>query len=101
MIILELQDQFKYLVGGYFGVKDLDEYDLKVYILKEIEDYINSFVLENSIKGFNYKEEALKIEENMSIKTKLQDALIVLYKINAPMEVIFIVKNRLKKLAHK
>lgn len=93
-----LKDQFKYLVGGYFGIREIDEYELKVYILKEVEDYITGFVLKNPIANFNYRQEALQIEENMSLKTKLQDALIVLHKINAPMEIIFIVKSRLKSI---
>ena len=93
-----LKDQFKYLVGGYFGIREIDEYELKVYILKEVEDYITDFVLKNPIANFNYRQEALQIEENMSLKTKLQDALIVLHKINAPMEIIFIVKSRLKSI---
>lgn len=93
-----LKDQFKYLVGGYFGIREIDEYELKVYILKEVEDYIRDFVLKNPIANFNYRQEALQIEENMSLKTKLQDALIVLHKINAPMEIIFIVKSRLKSI---
>ncbi len=93
-----LKDQFKYLVGGYFGIREIDEYELKVYILKEVEDYITDFVLKNPIANFNYRQEALQIEENMSLKTKLQDELIVLHKINAPMEIIFIVKSRLKSI---
>lgn len=93
-----LKDQFKYLVGGYFGIREIDEYELKVYILKEAENYITDFILKNPIANFNYRQEALQIEENMSLKTKLQDALIVLHKINAPMEVIFIVKGRLKSI---
>ena len=27
---MTLQDEFKYLVGGYYGVAEMDEYDLKV-----------------------------------------------------------------------
>lgn len=93
-----LKDQFNYLVGGYFGIREMDEYELKVYILKEVEEYITEFVLKNPISNFDYREEAIKIEENMNLKTKLQDALIVLHKINAPMEIIFMVKSRLKSI---
>ncbi len=93
-----LKDQFKYLVGGYFGIREMDEYELKVYILKEVEEYITEFVLKNPIVNFDYRKEALKIEESMNLKTKLQDALIVLHKINAPMEIIFMVKSRLKSI---
>lgn len=93
-----LKDQFNYFVGGYFGIREMDEYELKVYILKEVEEYITEFVLKNPISNFDYREEAIKIEENMNLKTKLQDALIVLHKINAPMEIIFMVKSRLKSI---
>ena len=93
-----LKDQFKYLVGGYFGIREMDEYELKVYILKEVEEYIKEFVLKNPIHNFDYREEASMIEESMGLKTKLQDALIVLHKINAPMEIIFMVKSRLKSI---
>ena len=95
---MKLEDQFKCFVGGYFGIRDIDEYDLKVYLLKEIEEYIKSFIEVNPINNYNYKEEALKIEKEMSEITKLQDALIVLYKINAPVEVVLLVKKKLKYL---
>ena len=95
---MNLKDEFKYLVGGYYGVMEMDEYDLKVYITKDIENYIRNFVEENPIDNFNYKLEAEKIKDTMSLRTKLQDCLLVLYKINAPMELVFMVKNRLKKM---
>ena len=59
-----LKDQFNYLVGGYFGIREMDEYELKVYILKEVEEYIRELVLKNPISNFDYRGEAIKIEEN-------------------------------------
>ena len=97
----ELKDQYRYLVGGYYGVTYMDEYPIKEYILKEIEDYIKAFVENNPIKDFDYKQEAESVKENLSEITKLQDALIVLNKINAPMELVFLVKKRLKLLNTK
>ena len=38
---MNLEDEFNYLVGGYFGVREMDNYDLKVYVLEDIENYIN------------------------------------------------------------
>ena len=35
----ELINQYRYLVGGYYGVSLIDEYPIKEYILKDIEDY--------------------------------------------------------------
>ena len=44
---------------------------------------------------------ALKYESESSKKTKLQDTLIVLHKIKAPMEVILLVKKHLKEEEEK
>ena len=93
----ELINEYRYLVGGYYGVSLMDEYDLKEYMLKDIENYIKDYVETNYIEGFNYKEEALKVLENVSEKTKLQDALLVLNKMNGPMDLVFLIKKRLKK----
>ena len=98
---MELQDKFQYLVGGYYGVLMMDEYSLKVYVLKEIEKYICDFISENKIDDFNYKEEAIFICDRLSDRVKLQDALLILNKINAPMELVLLVKAKLKKLGRR
>ena len=91
-------DEFKCLVGAYLGVQNMDEYDLKVYILKDIENYIKEVLETNKITNINYSEEKRKIDEELTLKTKLQDALIVLPKVKAPMELIFMIKLRIKKI---
>ncbi len=93
----ELINEYRYLVGGYYGVSLMDEYDLKEYMLKDIENYIRDFIDVNPIDNFNYKEEALLIKDNLSEKRKLQDALLVLNKMNGPMDLVFLIKKRLKK----
>lgn len=98
---MELKDQFKYLVGGYYGITYMDEYPLKEYVLKDIENYIKDFIEINPIDNFNYKEEAIKYEEELTEITKLQDALLVLNKINASMELVLLVKERIKRLNQK
>ena len=98
---MELENQFRYLVGGYYGVGIMDEYPLKVYMMKEIEEYIKAVVQENPIPNFDYKKEAEDIKENMSDKTKLQDALIVLNLIKGPIDLVFLIKERLKGYANK
>ncbi len=95
---MKLEDEFKYLVGGYYGVMEMDEYDLKVYVLKDIENYIRAFINENPIPEFDYKKEAEEIKDSMPLRTKLQDSLLVLYKIAAAMDLIFMIKRRLKEL---
>ena len=93
-----LIEQFKILVSGYYGITEMDEYDLKVYLLKDIENYIRAFIEENPFPNFDYKKEAENIKDTMSLRTKLQDSLLVLYKINASMDLVFMVKARLKEL---
>lgn len=97
----ELVNQYRYLLGGYYGVSLMDEYPLKEYVLKDIEEYINNFVETNPIKGYDYKTEDEDVKDNVSEKVKLQDALIVLNRINASMDLVFLVKERLKKYKNK
>ena len=95
---MNIDDTFRYMIGAYYGIAELDEYDLKEYILKDIEEYIVEFIKQNPIKDFNYKEEAMMAERDRSLKTKLQDSLVLLPKINASTELILIVKARLKRI---
>ncbi len=98
---MELEDRFRYLVGGYYGVSLMDSYSLKEYVLKDIEDYIRDFIDVNPIENFDYRKEADIIKEKVSERTKLQDALLVLNLINGPIDLVFLIKNRLKKLSQK
>lgn len=92
---MEIENKFKYLVGGYYGIRTMDNYDLKEYVLKNIEDYIKDFLKENPIS--DCYEKAKQYEKELSYKTKLQDSLLVLHEIDAPIELILIVKAKLKE----
>ena len=94
---MELENQFRYLVGGYYGVSLMDEYSLKEFILKDIENYIKNFIEVNPIDNFDYEKEAKLIKEKVSDKTKLQDALLVLNKMKGPMDLVLLIKKELKK----
>ena len=94
---MELIDQLRYLIGGYFGVSLIDEYPLKEYVLKDIDEYIKNFIDTNNIGIDTYNREFIDVKDNLGDKVKLQDALLVLNKINASMDLVFIIKNRLKK----
>ena len=98
---MSLEDQFRYLVGAYYGVMEMDEYDLKVYILKDIENYIKDFLDVSPIENFDYKKEASLIEENTPLKTKLQDALLVLNKIKGQIELSLSIKKKNKERKEK
>lgn len=98
---MELVDQFRYLVGGYYGVRFMDEYSLKEYVMEDIKQYIETFNEINPIPNFDYEKEWKNIEETVSERVKLQDALLVLNKINGPMDLVFLIKKRLKTLENK
>lgn len=93
-----LEDTFRYLVGAYYGIVEMDNYELKEYILKDIEGYIRTFLKDNLIPNFDYETEAREVENTLPLKTKLQDSLLVLPKVNASMELILLVKAKLKEL---
>lgn len=98
---MELENQFRYLVGGYYGVSLMDEYSLKEFILKDIENYIKDFIEVNPIDNFDYEKEAKLVKEKVSDKTKLQDALLVLNKMNGPMDLVLLIKAKLKEYESK
>lgn len=94
-------DEFKYLVSGYYGISEMDEYELKVYVLKDLEKYIKDFVGLYAPKSFKYEEEFKKLENELSLKTKLQDSLLVLDKINAPIELMLMINKKLKDMENE
>lgn len=92
------EDEFKLLVGGYYGVVEMDEYKLKEYVLKDLEEYIKNFVALSPISGYDYVGVAEEIKDKVSIKRKLQDSLLCLRRVNGPLELIFMIKARLEEL---
>jgi len=96
--IESLKDTYRYLVGGYYGVSEMDEYPLKEFVLKDIEDYIEDFKSNYYIDDFDYEEEKRIVGEERPLITKLQDSLLVLPKVNASMELILLVKEKIKRL---
>ncbi len=96
---MTIEDVYRYMINGYFGVMEMDSYKLKEYILKDIKKYIKDYMEENPSENFNLEEEVENIKSNVSVKTKLQDALLVLNKMdNAPMDLILDIKHRLKTI---
>lgn len=95
---MDLKDQFRYLVGGYFGITYMDEYPLKEFVLKDIENYIRDFIEINPIDDFDYALESEKVKDEVSVLVKLQDSLLVLNKINADMDLVLLVKRKIKSM---
>ena len=53
------------------------------------------------IDNFDYEKDRENIKNNYTDRVKLQDALLVLQLMEAPMDLVFLVKQRLKKLGKK
>ena len=97
---MTLEDQYRILIGGYYGVQLMDSYPLKEYLLKDIEKYMKEFLESNPIPNFSEEEEKNRIKE-IPNKRKLQDALLLLNKMNGPMDLVFLIKEELKKYSDK
>ena len=95
---MSLVDEYRLLIGGYYGIYEMDEYPLKIYILNDIEAYIKDFISQYPLNDFDYKKEAEIISETLSLRRKLQDSLIVLNKVKGPLELILLVRSRLNEL---
>ena len=91
------KDTYRYLIGAYYGISEMDEYSTKEYILKEIRDYIENFINNNYI-DFDIDKESDDVDRNVSLNVKLHDALLVLPKIDAPIDLILLVKSKIKEL---
>lgn len=91
---MTLEDQYKLLVESYYGIVLMNEYDLKEYALKKVEELINNF--ENNYNDINYDEIKEYVKANVNDKTKLQSALITLNSIDYDMDLILLIKDKLK-----
>lgn len=91
-------DEFKTLVGGYFGVQEMDSYLLKEYVLRDIEIYIKKFLAEHDIDTSSLKMEVDKISKELDLKRKLQDSLLTLHKVDGPFELEHMIKLRLQEI---
>ena len=94
----ELINEFRCMVGAYYGVKSMDEYEVKEYVLYDIKKYIIDFVENNKIDDFDYYKEAESVKEKVSNITKLQDIIIILSRIDAPLDLILMIKKKLKNI---
>ena len=97
---MTIKDTYRYLIGGYFGVEEMDEYKTKEYILKEIREYIDDYLKINNV-DFDVEAEYEDVNKNVSLETKLHDVLLVLPKIDAPIDLILLVKDKIKELNDK
>ena len=94
-----MEDKINYynlIVSAYFGVSEMDGYSLKEYALIDIKKYLDNYVKENPY-NYNYDKAIDKISKE-SLKTKLQDSLIILNDISGYHELVLMIKQRIKEL---
>ena len=92
--MITLEERLNLLLEAYYGLFEMDEYDLKEFEIKKLKDEIDNFIKEYNINNTNYE----SVKNNVSLKTKLQSLLIVLNENNGPLELILLVKRRIKEI---
>lgn len=97
---MNLEDRYRSFVGAFYGVRELDEYPLKEYVLHDLEHYIREFVEEHNF-NFDLMKEAEKVEQEVSLKGKLQDCLLILPKMEASLELILLVKKKIQEISEE
>jgi len=97
---MKLEDTYRYMIAGRFGVELIEEYKLKEYILIEIDKYIDDFIDTNSV-DFDIERVKEEVHDTYTDRVKLQDSLLILQSMNAPMELVFLVKAKLKELGRR
>ena len=54
---MTIEDVYRYMISGYFGVMEMDSYKLKEYVLADIKQYIKDYMEQNPSNNFNLDEE--------------------------------------------
>ena len=93
---MTLEDEYKLLVESYYGILLMNEYDLKEFALKRNEELINNF--EKTYTGLDFDKIKEFVKEKVNDKTKLQSSLIVLNSINYDMDLILLIKDKIKEI---
>ncbi len=91
------EETFSCMVSAYYGVREMDEYKTKEFMLQEIQERIQDFVALHPL-NCDMKKVAETIDAKTPLKTKLQDALIILPKLNNSLELILLIKRRLEQM---
>ena len=92
-----LEDKYKMMFGAYLGMTLMDEYDLKAYVLRDIENYIKDFIKEYPLDNFNYQEFMNKVDKEESDIVKLQDTLRIGVILDFNIELKSMIKKKIRK----
>ena len=92
-----LEDKYKIMFGAYLGITLLDEYELKPYVLKQIDDYIKEFSTIYPLVDFDYSTFMNKVDKEESNIVKLQDATRIGIILDFPIELRLLIKQKIKE----
>lgn len=88
-------NRYKTIIGAYYGVMLMDEYSLKAYVLKNIENLAVNYLQDKNIDADGIKQ---FIRDKVSKKVKLQDALYILNELDEDKELLHLIKKKIRKL---
>ncbi len=88
-------NRYKTIVGAYYGVMLMDEYSLKAYVLKHLENFGNSYLQGKSI---NSEEIRSFVSNKVPKKVKLQDALYILNELDEDKELLHLIKKKIREI---
>jgi len=94
---VNFEETYHCFINSYFGIRELDQYLYKEYVLQKIEDYMKSYVQQNP-KFVYQEEEVFQVIQTSSMKRKLQDALLILPRIQVDMDLILFVKHEIQNM---
>ena len=87
---------YNMIVSAYYGMMLMDEYPIKEYVLKDINNYLNDYVIKCEY-SFDYAQAQSKALSTTK-RVKLQDLLYILNKIKASQDLIHLVKEKIRVL---
>lgn len=88
-------NHYKTIVGAYYGVMLMDEYSLKAYVLKKIENLGKNYCQN---KHINSEEIKSFVAQKVSKKVKLQDALYILNQLDEDKELLHLIKRKIREI---
>lgn len=88
-------NHYKTIVGAYYGVILMDEYPLKAYVLKNLEN-LGKHYCQN--KNINSEEIKKFVSQKVAKKVKLQDALYILNELDEDKELLHLIKRKIREI---
>ncbi len=98
---IKYDDDIKYMCSGFIGIKTLDEYPRKVYVLSDARNYIMEYVKDSNFIDFDFDDFCYQMEREYTHLEHLQDALLLLNRINGPMDLVLLIKPKIAELKRK